>query len=210
MAAFRAITAEEEAASGLMFCLQELSYPNAEKLLPHNHQHKNAISAFFIALSKDFRELMVDHGFAFDLALSKDPSDTLELHIRNPEFLGDNVMIPVLPLDHFATTGDKLRSFTSNINELASEVGVKNIRDYIRREANVRNQLLYASMEGISHLSKSPIEIIECKRRRIVAFQYIYLMIKPHSAHQNFVQQCLDAFLAMLKLLPLGDMHPES
>ncbi len=43
MAIFRAITAEEEAASGLLRCLAEMDYPNAKYLNPHNHSHKHAV-----------------------------------------------------------------------------------------------------------------------------------------------------------------------
>lgn len=37
---FRAITAEEEAATGLMLALKQMHYPNAEQLNPRNHTHK--------------------------------------------------------------------------------------------------------------------------------------------------------------------------
>lgn len=37
---FRAITAEEEAATALMLALKKQHYPNAEQLNPRNHTHK--------------------------------------------------------------------------------------------------------------------------------------------------------------------------
>jgi len=179
MAAFRAITAEEEAASGLMFCLQELNYPNAEKLKPHDHRHKNAIAAFLIVLSKDIKGLMDEHGFSFDLSMQRDGSENISVQIRNKELFGDFIITPVLPLDHIATTGDKLRSFTSNINELATTVGVKDILDFIKKEANVRNNLLYANAKGIAILLESPLALIESKRKRILSLQYIVCFRQP-------------------------------
>jgi len=50
MAAFRCYTAEEEAASGLMHCLKERRYANAERLNPRNHIQKNAVIPFFSIL----------------------------------------------------------------------------------------------------------------------------------------------------------------
>ena len=43
MAAFRAITAEEEASSGLIRALSELGYPESEKIKVRDHVHKQAV-----------------------------------------------------------------------------------------------------------------------------------------------------------------------
>lgn len=47
MAVFRCFTAEEEAASGLMYCLKDRGYSNAEKLKQQDHVQKNAVIQFF-------------------------------------------------------------------------------------------------------------------------------------------------------------------
>jgi hypothetical protein len=43
MAAFRAITAEEEAATALIVSLKRKRYPNSDRLNARNHDHKSSI-----------------------------------------------------------------------------------------------------------------------------------------------------------------------
>ncbi len=52
MAAFRAITAEEEAASALFHSLKRRRYAGAARLSPRNHVHKNAVAPFCTAVSR--------------------------------------------------------------------------------------------------------------------------------------------------------------
>ncbi|NWJ40969.1 MAG: hypothetical protein HXX12_08350 [Geothrix sp.] len=210
MAAFRAITAEEEAATGLMCCLQELNYPNADKLQPRSHLHKNAVAALLAVLGHDFGLLIRDHGFEFTLVMKKDGLEPPTLHIRNKAFFGDHVMVPDMPFNFLASTGDKLRSFSTSLSVLATEAGAKNILDYIRREANIRNHILYASGMGVPMVLDPPAQLLNAKWKRVIACHYIYLSIKQYPSHQLFLQQAIDAFLAMLKVLPMGELHPES
>ena len=64
MAIFRCITAEEEAATGLMYCLKDLGYLNAEKLSPWSHTHKNVFISFLRILCQfvedSFRQYEVE------------------------------------------------------------------------------------------------------------------------------------------------------
>ena len=62
MAAFRAITAEEEAASGLMYSLQEIGYLNSEKLRPKFHWHKSAVTPFVAVISQFFAGILKTNG----------------------------------------------------------------------------------------------------------------------------------------------------
>lgn len=52
MALFRAITAEEEAATALFLSLKRLGYDGAENLKKHNHVHKNAVIPVFDAITR--------------------------------------------------------------------------------------------------------------------------------------------------------------
>lgn len=51
MVFFRAITAEEEAATVIFYSLKRLGYDNAEKLNTHNHEHKISLYSFLIAVN---------------------------------------------------------------------------------------------------------------------------------------------------------------
>lgn len=50
MAVFRAITAEEEAASALFHALKRRGYPDSGKLNPRLHEHKAALTPYIIGI----------------------------------------------------------------------------------------------------------------------------------------------------------------
>ena len=56
MAVFRCYTAEEEAASALIYCLKERRYVNADRLNPRNHIQKNAVIPFLSILKRFYDE----------------------------------------------------------------------------------------------------------------------------------------------------------
>ena len=47
MAAFRAITAEEEAATGIIIALKDIRYAHSELLKPKDHKHKSGLWSLF-------------------------------------------------------------------------------------------------------------------------------------------------------------------
>jgi hypothetical protein len=96
---------------------------------------------------------------------------------------------------------DKLHDFSEELSKLANERNTKDMITAIRKAANLRNQILYASQEGIPSLSE-PLDKYLLKRRDVIFRNLIiYLMIDPYKEKQLFVQQSLTAFLRMLKLL---------
>lgn len=52
MAAFRAITAEEESATAVMYAIKRHAYPGHEYLNVRDHIHKNALSPFLTAVGE--------------------------------------------------------------------------------------------------------------------------------------------------------------
>ncbi|PLU07434.1 hypothetical protein BMJ29_02810 [Sinorhizobium medicae] len=56
MSFFRAITAEEEAATALILALKQRRYPGSEKLNPWEHLHKAAVSPFLDAVGNVLAE----------------------------------------------------------------------------------------------------------------------------------------------------------
>jgi hypothetical protein len=52
MAAFRAITAEEESATAVFHAIRRRKYIGSEKLNPHDHVQKNALFPFFSAIAE--------------------------------------------------------------------------------------------------------------------------------------------------------------
>jgi len=95
--------------------------------------------------------------------------------------------------------------FSEQIKELASHRDAKTIIDYIRRRANRRNQLLFASAKGIPNIEGIDDFLTEHNKITYTILT-VFLMVDPYSMKQNFVDQCLNAYLKMLKLLP-KDLH---
>jgi hypothetical protein len=211
MAAFRAITAEEEAASGLMYCLKELNYPGAEKLNPRHHTQKNAVTAFLKAVANMPAELQIEHQFEFVLEINKhDPKPMLGLAIKNSIYFPDHKMRPEPPLGFIATTGEKARSFAPYLAELASKHNERDFQSHIERIANYRNKLLYADETGFPMIKDIPSAAVEQWKNHVLSLLYGYLLIKPYKEHQLFVSQLLSCFLVALQKVPIGDLHPDS
>ena len=59
MAAFRAITAEEEASTGLMRAVMELKYPDSDKLKVRDHVQKQAVFPFLKIMGLFFAQSLV-------------------------------------------------------------------------------------------------------------------------------------------------------
>ena len=74
MAVFRCITAEEEAATGLMYCLKDKEYKNAKKLKPRDHIHKHAVIQFFSILCQFAEDHFKEFGLEMFLTLNEEES----------------------------------------------------------------------------------------------------------------------------------------
>jgi len=83
MAMFRGLTAEEEAASALIYALRDRRYTDANILNPHDHLHKHSIYPFFEILSDWFAETIEPLGLNVHLKLgSPDDSDRLKIRFK--------------------------------------------------------------------------------------------------------------------------------
>jgi hypothetical protein len=211
MAAFRAITAEEEAASGLMHCLKEQRYPGANILNPRDHPQKHAVIAFLKAVSRMPAELQTVHGFQFHLELNKShKKPKLQLAFRHPVLFPGATMRPEPPLGFLATTGDKPRSFAPFLSELAANHDQANFLSHIRFLANYRNRILYADESGVPVILEIPSGAQDEWKRNVFALLFGYLLIKPYKEHQLFVSQLLSSFLVALNKVPMGGLHPDA
>lgn len=211
MAAFRAITAEEEAASGLMYILKERGYKDADLLNPQNHKHKSAIIPFFSVIAMFFHDTIstqeikpfLHHREAEDgrpqhLAIGLPVTiDGKELHAY-----------PIPPLNFITTVDGLLPSYRYQIDKLVTEKNKKSIEYYIREEANLRNRLLYATPDGYPAVTELPDSFFIEKKRRVFLMMNAFLFIQPYNEIQPFVQNSLSAFLTMLGIRNGDGFHP--
>jgi hypothetical protein len=202
MSVFRAITGEEESVSAIFHSLRRVGYVGAAKLNPKKHVHKAALHPFLKAVERNFAQAKVDRfrpTLEFDLDRK---SPKFRLRVSAPEEFGLNLQIyPELPLDFTSHQNDKLYNFVKEILEVTKQDTMDTVIAYVRSIANRRNQVLYASQQGVPQVQELPEKFLITRRDRIFGNLTLFLLIDPYPT-QSFVQQALDAFLAMLGLLP--------
>lgn len=199
MSMFRAITGEEEAASGLMLALVQQRYPGAKKLKPRDHTHKAAVTPFLDAV----RNLLASTSVPppkLSLSMGRPPALSISLDLRalgisnEPKFA-----TPDQPFNFALRKGgdEKVYLFEKELAEIASFSGASNIKAAILNRANLRNRLLYASDAGVPTV-QFPDETLLRYRDRIYRLCLLTIGILQTKQHQLFAAQNLKAFLAAL------------
>ncbi len=201
MAGFRAITGEEESVTAIFQSLKRRRYKGSNKLNPRNHVHKAALYPFLMALSQAFEPVKAEMEARLELhPESNRKRFRIRVTTKGPE--GKPVWaFPEPPLNFNVMINDKLPDFSEELSLLASDKKAKDIFSAIKKAANYRNQILYASQKGIPSLAE-PIDRYLLKRKDIIFLNLaIFLLIDPYSEIQLFVQQALAAFLKMLNII---------
>lgn len=233
MAAFRAITAEEEAATAIIRLLQERSYAGAGSTDPHIHTVKQALFPLLLETShvlKPFTEIIkvsvlveqrndrpvmdllytLPTGESFSSvpplghAWQSTPIDGLP---------GDKVM--ALPGSYYDATftispsvarhphfePDVLREGALNLaaqlearlSSKANAAGYHRFLALVKKEANIRNRLLYAGSDGWPGEVADIENVLNARRRRTFVLLIIYCLLFPHSERSVLAQQVLIA-----------------
>src|SRR3989344_5569107 len=154
MAVFRAITAEEEAATAIFLVLKEQGYENAEKIKFKKHSYKQALEPFLRAVSKFAEKWSNEPGFPFGskyvLSLEgKGQEKKLSLSFNFQK--GMITCIP--PLGFSIKLNDKQYFFEKELLEITSGKTREDIVKHVETIANRRNELLYAQPNGIPSVS---------------------------------------------------------
>lgn len=116
---------------------------------------------------------------------------------------------PVPPLNFMVTSDERRISYKRQIALFVKSQCASDISTYIRQQANLRNKILYAAPDGYPSISNLKEEFFTNRQKRIFALLKAYLFIYPYKERQPFVQDALDAFLAMLGILDTHDLHDE-
>lgn len=208
MAVFRCLTAEEEAATGLMYCLKDKRYKNADKLKPKCHVQKNAVIQFYSILCQ-FAE---DHFREFDLdthlsIVETEKRNKIVFHFYLNFGNGLTQYIPEPPLNFKLMHDDKRFSYKEQIETLVKSKEMNGISELVKTTANQRNLLLYASQKGFPAEAQVEDKFFPAYQKRVMSLLRTYLMIAPYESHQSFVQDGLDAFISMLNKHNFDDLH---
>ena len=201
MAAFRAITAEEEASTGLIRCLIDLGYPESNRIKVHDHVHKQAVFPFLKIIGLFFGQSLAGQFANYRLHIQEIEGErrlTVGLPIRI--FNEDRLAYPHPPLNFFVSeTGSGLApEFEKQMEEFLAAHGGPTIRSYLKGEANTRNLLLYASPKGYPDIKTLKEAFVLMRRKRVLTMIQVFLLIYPYPKHQAFVAHGLSVFLKLI------------
>lgn len=207
MAMFRAVTAEEEAATAIFHALKRRGYSGAAKLKHRDHIHKNAVIPFFDAITRVVAQVG-DQMPKTELILnSKEKRMEIRFRPLDPVDEDNFWAYPTPPL-HFSLSGGpatgkmEKEDFAEGVKSIVTGANVKDIYEYIKNRANFRNQLLYAAPDGYPNVSQDIESEIQHIQRHVFIILRMYMLIDPYPGKQLFVQQALDAFLRILRVIP--------
>ena len=211
MAALGAITAEEEAASSLFYCLKNRQYKNAGHLSFRSHVHKQALYPFIQSVSIFLERVSKIDKFPFEeFRLSHVETDgrnaiKLGLKLKNH----DGYIEPIPPL-HFTMFDSKNGpvTFEEEFQEIVTDQAFKNVKKYIKNIANQRNLLLYANNSGLPEVKGDINRYLEEQKNKVLIILNLILLIDPwrDEGLSLFVQQALDSFLIILDKLDHSEM----
>lgn len=204
MASFRAITAEEEAATALIRCIQLRQYNFANKLNPWDHRHKAAVMACVMAIGSNLQPMLKEFQLIFDFSL---PRVDLKVPLSNFEVVGgDEYAIQfVEPLDlvHTREGVPESELFGDALRGLAEQSRFENIKRLVAAQANARNTLLYASDSAVP-ISNVTVGGLRERRNRAVTLLILTVMIWQKKEEQALVRHSILAFLGVMSKLPEG------
>lgn len=191
MSLFRAITAEEEAASALMYAVRDRGYDQADRLNPHSHPHKAAVFPFLAAVAP-----VAGSGFTHIGASAKLTKETPRFDVIFP--IGDDLVGQIdNPFNFFITRDDDGAFVRAEILEkleaIAADGGFNHIMAYVKRNANERNRILYADAEGYPEVQPDRGFIIE-KLRRVKIISAVTIIVTQTEQRQAFVSACVPVF----------------
>lgn len=199
VAIFLAITAQEESAASVFHCLQKKKYDGAHELKREDHKHKSGVYPF-LKFIKDvvLKESDLDVKVTFSTVNHERPGrQTLRTVIPLPNNLG---IYPDPPLNIFSYDPNGIEAdYHKEIKKLASKQGIDSVFDYIKKLANERNKVLYASPSGIPQASDADRVVLDHAEAVVCNF-ITYLLIEPYP-QQKLVQEALNAYLKILKRL---------
>lgn len=207
MALLRAITAEEEAATTLMLALKGQRYPGAESLDPWSHVHKAGWRPFLRIVENVLAQNRLP-SLKYQLRWEASPP-RLDIHIPMKSLGADDDVhaTPDEPLNGLLSegkagrSGTKVMDFEAQLQALADDSGERQMLDLIRKEANLRNQLLYAAETGIT-VVQHPDEFLISKRRPVSLLLTLAIAILQTPKHQLLAVQVLQAYLRTLRRMP--------
>ncbi len=209
MSAFRAITAEEEAASAVILAVKQRKYNGAEQLRERDHTHKAVVFEIVRAVNNLLSEIPDFPEITLRIAKAGKPNVQLLVHLPDSDAIGERYIAhPNNPLNVRVSTespdGSAIPFLEEQIAQTLSESKFKDFNAYIRKMANARNQLLYASNEGYPVAEFKERFILE-RLERVRKLGLLTICILQDNDQHILVKECLEIVLTRIsQLTPTG------
>lgn len=195
MAMFRAITAEEEAATAVFFALRQRQYERATTIPFRNHVWKLGLYPFLMQINNFFASLKNIPRTRLR-KIEERGQPRLVIEIETPDGRWGQ---PVPPLNMLISEGNgRPYHFERQLAEFASGPAGGSVQKHIEAIANTRNLLLYADESGRPGVVGGTEEMLAQQRKRVVRLNLLVSLIAPYSEKAILVQQSLNAFLIMM------------
>ncbi len=183
MTVFRGITAEEEAAVAVFFCLKQHSYGNADKILFKQHPYKLGLYPFLRHIGNHLAGMLFIETSPFEKFRLK----MTEVSGRKAVEIvfgikGQGVDARPLPPLHFGLsdpdTGIR-KTFDIDFRKLYVGDNYSSSLKYIRNVANQRNRLLYADSSGKPEVKGDMEMYLAEQKKKVFLFIIIVLLVDP-------------------------------
>ncbi|WP_137866785.1 hypothetical protein [Sphingopyxis sp. FD7] len=196
MSYFRALTAEEEAASALILALRQQRYPGAKRLDPQIHAHKAAVWVILEAIVRGYTDKKMPRP---QISIGKEGRPRIRIDVDIGPMIDSDGPYWVHSPDPFHTVihSDEKGPFELHrwAKELAQIAGPnKSIMRYVRELANNRNRVLYANEKGVPSII-FPDELILERLERVKWIMVVVIGVLQTKTLQLLVIQALEALL---------------
>lgn len=199
MAVFRLLTGEEEAARAVMHAFHRRRYPNASELKWRSHLQKFAMVPYIAALQERVRQL---DGSVWKVRVS--PRDGVEIYFQVEGHTPPGKWaVPTPPLEMRVRDpgSGELLDLSDEVSRLLAKDGIHSFLDHVKKRAELRTAILYATDEGVPRIESLDDEAIDQFRANIFTMLTVFLLVDPYPV-QTVAQQALDGFLRLMDCLP--------
>ncbi len=216
MAAFRGITAEEEAASCLFYTLKNQKYKNSNKLLFKEHTYKQALFPYINSVINNLIELNEHNNNPFSTPrlkhIERNNRKALSLLFKINSINMIAKPIPPLNFNLLDPETDQVLTFEDSFRKTCQGEQFETALKYVKNIANERNRLLYAGAGGRPKVTGDITNYLEEQKNKVFVLLHIMLLIDPwiDEGYSAFVQQALDGFLLLLEKIEESEICPPS
>lgn len=206
MACFRAICAEEEAATCLLASLRDQGYPLADQFHMWSHENKAGVAIFIKSVVNWFYETFAFESLPLDeprMVMTDEPGRPA-IELIFPLKGTDKCLQPRPPLNIIAQGPVSLKDLIGS--HLRKEVKRKlaaEVKAVIKSRANERNLLLYATEEGapgcFADVDRYLLNQAAIVNALITAVGLIDPWRKPAYPFSGLVEAALEEYLSIMK-----------